>query len=176
MEKYNISFWIAQGLSLVSVIIYVFSWSKKEHKDILKFQVFGNSFNISSLIFLDAYSGMLMSVITFTRNVINIFKDKIEWVKSPFTMYAFMTALVLGIIPVWKGPISLLPCMACLLGTYSVSLSDTIKMKKYMFIACALWIPYNWWVLAYVGAMSNVLVCTSIYYYFKKEERIKKAD
>jgi hypothetical protein len=176
VEKYGISFWIAQFLSMVSLGFFVFSWSQKLRENTLKFQVFGNVLNILIFFILGAYTGMLMSFINLLRNFIYRLKGKREWIEHPLLMYSFMVALVAGSLFSWKGLMTLFPCIACILGTYSISRENTIEMKYFMLAACVLWIPYNIWVEAYVGAFGTVVLCVSIWIFILKEKERNKVN
>ena len=61
----------------------------------------------------------------------------------------------------YVGPISLLPCIACVL--YSCSLwQDNLKITRIVeVISCSLYIIYNIKVLAYVGLVSTIIELVS---------------
>jgi len=162
MEKYGWNFYFAQMLSGMALYFFITGWHKKEHKKILTYQVFSSIFNIAGFLFLNAYSGAILSSITMARNLLFRQREKFYWVQSNKIIFFFMTILMIGTVLTWKGYITLLPATASLFGTYSVSRSNPTEMRKYMLAGVVLWIPYNFYVEAYIASIGSIIMTVSL--------------
>lgn len=152
-------FIFAQILGGIALLILILSFQKNEKQTLLKYQIGSSVFFAAQYLCLQAYSGCLINIACIIRNI--LFR-KYTGKKIPiyYLIFIICIMIVLSLFS-YVGPISLLPCIACVL--YSCSLwQDNLKITRIVeVISCSLYIIYNIKVLAYVGLVSTIIELVS---------------
>ena len=148
-------FILAQILGAIALLILFLSFQKNEKQTLLKYQIGSSIFFAAQYLFLQAYSGCLMNLTCMVRNI--LFR-KYEGKNIPiyFLVLVIFIMIVLSLFS-YVGPISLLPCIACVLYSYGVWQNNLKITRKIEVISCSLYIIYNINVLAYVGLISTLI-------------------
>lgn len=147
-------FIIAQIIGLFALIALVLSFQKNDKKTLLKFQIVSSFLYSIQYLLLNAFSGCFMNIACALRNIVFSHYDK----KIP-KIYLILTIITMTILSAlsYKTPISILPGIACII--YSISLSQpNLKITRIThIISCTLYIIYNIKVVAITG-----LICTIV--------------
>lgn len=148
-------FILAQILGAIALFILVLSFQKNEKQTLLKYQIASSSFFAGQYLFLQAYSGCLINIACIIRNI--LFR-KYDGKKIPlsFLILIIFIMIILSLFS-YVGPISLLPCIACVLYTFSLWQNNLKITRIVEIISCSLYIIYNIKVLAYVGLVSTII-------------------
>ena len=148
-------FIFAQILGAIALFILVLSFQKNEKQSLLKYQIGSSLFFAAQYLCLQAYSGCLINIACIIRNIL-FRKYTGKRIPIYYLLFIICIMIVLSLFS-YVGPISLLPCIACIL--YSCSLwQDNLKVTRIVeVISCSLYIIYNIKVLAYVGLISTII-------------------
>ena len=152
-------FIFAQILGGIALLILILSFQKNEKQTLLKYQIGSSVFFAAQYLCLQAYSGCLINIACIIRNI--LFKNYTgKKIPIYYLIFIICIMIVLSLFS-YVGPISLLPCIACVL--YSCSLwQDNLKITRIVeVISCSLYIIYNIKVLAYVGLFSTIIQLVS---------------
>ena len=148
-------FILAQILGAIALFILVLSFQKNEKQSLLKYQIGSSIFFAAQYLFLQAYSGCLINIACIIRNLL-FRKYTGKQIPIYYLIFVICIMIVLSLFS-YVGPISLLPCIACVL--YSCSLwQNNLKVTRIIeIISCSSYIIYNIYVLAYVGLVSSII-------------------
>ena len=148
-------FILAQILGAIALFILVLSFQKNEKQSLLKYQIGSSLFFAAQYLCLQAYSGCLINIACIIRNIL-FKKYNGKQIPIHYLIFIICIMLVLSLFS-YVGPISLLPCIACIL--YSCSLwQNNLKITRIVEVfSCSLYIIYNIKVLAYVGLASTMI-------------------
>ena len=111
-------FIFAQILGAIALFILVLSFQKNEKQSLLKYQIGSSLFFAAQYLCLQAYSGCLINIACIIRNIL-FKKYNGKQIPIHYLIFIICIMLVLSLFS-YVGPISLLPCIACIL--YSCSL------------------------------------------------------
>lgn len=147
---------VSNVCSLCAMISDSISGTKKNHKQILGFQMISMVFYAIGSIILKDYNVTVQNAVGMCRNVVaikNVKNKVIEW-------GLIILGAVLGIVFNGRGLLGILPVVANL--GYSIAvfeLRQDVKSLKYVFIAnMVIFAIFNGVTSNYVGAISNVVV------------------
>ena len=148
-------FIFAQILGATALFILILSFQKNEKQSLLKYQIGSSIFFAAQYLCLQAYSGCLINIACIIRNIL-FRKYTGKRIPIYYLLFIICIMIVLSLFS-YVEPISLLPCIACIL--YSCSLwQDNLKVTRIVeVISCSLYIIYNIKVLAYVGLISTII-------------------
>ena len=146
----NITFYLAQLIGLIGLIILLLSFQRNSRKDLLKYQIMSSSFFSVQYLILGAMSGFVMNITMCIRNLIF---SKYENVPKRYITIVVIIMTLLSLLS-YDGLISLLPCVGSIMYTISLAKSN-LKITRIMnVITCALYIIYDIKVLAIAGLIS----------------------
>lgn len=152
---------IAQGVGIVAMFFFIFSFQQKNAKNIITWQMIGTLLFTINFFMLGEYLGAILNFIGFSRAVLFLKKDKLHtdsigWLIG-FTLaylgaYA-LTFTVFGTEPTWQN--FLLQCCP-VLGMFFQHLGlrneDPGKIRFFCFFGAVAWLIFNVAVFA-LGAL-----------------------
>ena len=125
-------------------------------KDRIKFieaQSLMNIVYIAGYAFLRGTSGVIVNIVTLTRNIICL-----KWKMTMTIKLIFIFGqIVLGIIFGNSGIIAWLPVIACSIFTLYMDCEDPVKLRTIIIGTQMLFILYDWSVRAYTGFAFDIL-------------------
>ena len=149
------NFIVAQILGLFALFILGYSFQKDNKENLLKLQMISSLLFALQYIFLTAWTGALMNFICIVRNY--IFK-KYEESKTPIGIVCILIVLMIVLSAIsWSGWISILPTLAIILYTISLTQNELKIVRLTEIISCSLFIIYNIKVLAITGLISTII-------------------
>lgn len=173
-------FWVlSQIFIVVSYSLLAITYFKKDRKSILLFGFGSLIATALSYAFLSAWSGFLMSLVAFTRNIIFLIQNKkendtkityIDWIIL-IALYSFS---IVSAIFTYDGFLSLLSVIATMLYTFSVWQKNTKVYKIVGFPVSLLWIIYNIYVKSLFGCICECAILVSAVIGTIKESRKEK--
>ena len=105
-------------------------------------------------LYLNAYSGFFMNFMTLTRNYIySKYKNKVPII---WVLLIILMMVILSLVS-YDGFISILPCLAVVIFTISLTSSNLTTIRIGDIVSCSLFLIYNFYVRAYAGAVATVL-------------------
>ena len=148
-------FIFAQILGATALFILILSFQKNEKQSLLKYQIGSSIFFSAQYLCLQAYSGCLINIACIIRNIL-FRKYTGKRIPIYYLLFIICIMIVLSLFS-YVGPISLLPCIACIL--YSCSLwQNNLNITRIVEVfSCSLYIIYNIKVFAYVGLISTII-------------------
>lgn len=152
----NFLFILAQVISIIGFIFYVFSIQCDNKKKLLTLQLVSNFLYSSSYLMLNAISAFFIGLVSFIRCILfrNVNdKNKKNSVLS-LVILLFLSILV-GIFTV-KSLLDIIPIVISIVYILS-TWQNNMKLIRYSFIFTAiLWIIYNLYVGAYSSLIGNL--------------------
>ena len=100
-----------------------------------------------------------MNIVCVIRNI--VFKKYEERTVPIYFLILIIVVMMILSLFSYTGPISLLPCIACILYSYGVWQNNLKITRITEVISCSLYIIYNIKVLAFVGLISTLIEMTS---------------
>ena len=149
------NFVVAQILGLLALFILGYSFQKNNKENMLKLQMISSFLFALQYVFLTAWTGALMNFICIVRNY--IFK-KYEKSPIPIGIVCILIILIISLSAIsWDGYISILPPIAIILYTISLTQNKLKIVRLTEIISCSLFIIYNIKVLAITGLISTII-------------------
>lgn len=125
-------------------------------KDRIKFieaQSMMNVVYIAGYAFLKGTSGVIVNVVTLTRNIICL-----KWkMTTPIKLVFIIGQIILGIIFGNSGIIAWFPVIACSIFTWYMDCEDAVKLRCVIVGTQMLFMVYDWTVKAYTGFAFDIL-------------------
>ena len=125
-------------------------------KDRIKFieaQSLMNIVYIAGYAFLRGTSGIIVNIVTLTRNIICL-----KWkMTMPIKLIFIFGQIALGIIFGNSGIIAWLPVIACSLFTLYMDCEDPVKLRTIIIATQLMFMLYDWSVRAYTGFAFDIL-------------------
>lgn len=146
---------IAQITSVISWLLLVYSYYKDDIDQLLFIQIISTIFDCLSYLFLNATSGLIVSVLELFKGFgyYKTDKDTLIFILS-LPVYLIMVILT------YDTPFSLFPIIASIIDSFSLT-----KNKKIATIGCIisslLWGLYDFKVLAYTAVVADVILIFS---------------
>ena len=146
----NISFYLAQVIGLIGLIILLISFQKNSRKALLNYQIVSSLLFSVQYIILGAMSGFVMNIMMCLRNLIF---SKFDNVPRKYITIVIIIMLVLSVFS-YEGSISLLPCIGSIIYTISLAKSNITITRVTNVFTCILYIIYDIKFLAIAGLIS----------------------
>ena len=144
---------IGNALCLVAAVIMTLMGMIKDRIKFIKAQSVMNMVYISAYAFLRGTSGVIVNVVTLTRNVICL-----KWkMNTPIKLVFIIGQVILGIIFGTKGLVAWFPVIACSIFTWYMDCEDAIKLRSIIVGTQLMFAFYDWSVKAYTGFVFDIL-------------------
>ena len=148
----------AQLIGLIGLITLVLSFQKNNKNTLLKYQVASSLLFSIQYLLLNASSGFFMNITCAIRNIIfSYYKNNIP---KRYLILTIITMIILSALS-YQEPISILPCIACVIFTISIYQNNLTITRITESISATLFIIYNIKVLAITGLISTLIELSS---------------
>ena len=143
---------IAQIISIIGMLMGVFSYQQKGKARILTFQLIGAALFVIHFFMIDALSGAILNFVAIVRALIFIYEDKIHGDHPAWTIGLTVTYIlsyisvftVFGKEPTAKDLIlEILPVIAMTVTTIAFRYKNDKMLRRVAFISSPLWLIYN---------------------------------
>ncbi len=151
---------VGQLVSIVAMVITVFSFQCKNRSRILLFQIIGNSLFLLSYVFLQAWSAVAMNVIYLVRNTVYLYKHKCKWLDGIWTMLFFCGLCTVTGLFTWSSPRDILTLVGALFGCVALYMTSEKAMLAIKVGDSLCWLVYN--ALAFVTGGIICEVCNLV--------------
>ena len=147
-------FIVAQVFGFIGMVILLVSFQINKKSKLLKLQILSSLMFCLQFLCLNAYSGFYMNLMTLTRNYIySKYKDRV-----PTIWVVLIILMMIGLSLIsYNGFISILPCLAVVIFTVSLTSSNLLVIRIGDIISCSLFLIYNFYVMAYAGVVATIL-------------------
>ena len=142
---------IAHIFAFIAFILYTLSFQFKKRGNILKTQIFANTFYTLEYIMLDAYAGVNNSIFGISRSIIFYIFHKKRKKCPPYVATIFLTLVVIFGFISYTDVYSILPVIISIIFFVALYTEDMKLYRKVAAIASILWIIYTLAVGAYVS-------------------------
>ena len=167
---------IANAIGLVSFIISLIAYHKKEKKNIFKNTMLANTLNLLQYIILNAYSGVATKVIAIIRDLSMVKQEKYKFLKTKKILNLFVLAYIILMFCTYQGILSVFSLLAALIYTVFCWNGDTNTIRFIGILTNILWLIYNIFVKSYVGAMANFISIVSTYIAMYRNRKSKRVE
>ena len=165
----------AQLVGVVAMVLLFLSYQSNKRLGILLFQICISICFIIHYGMLGAWSGLVINVVCFIRNLLFYQRGKYKWSDSVVLPIAICAVEVFLTVIVWRGAVDLLAIAGALLQTTALWMAKPRNTRILMAIASPIWIVYDVFVGSYIGIVVEIVTLTSllisaIRYDFKKKK------
>ena len=155
-------FILSQVLGVVALITAILSVQLKEKTKLLFLQIIENTAKILALAFVGGMSGAYSETVGLLRKIWFFYTSKNKKLNKMGSLVLFsLLAVVVGFL-VWEGPITLLPIIAVILGTFGLWQENIFVLRYIAIIASVLYAVYAILVGAYTNALSETFMIVSV--------------
>lgn len=169
---------IAHIFAFIAFILYTLSFQFKKRGNVLKTQIFANTFYTLEYIMLDAYAGVNNSLFGIARSIIFYVFHKKRKKCPPYIATIFLTLVVIFGFISYTDVYSILPVIISIIFFVALYTEDMKLYRKVAAIASILWIIYNIAVGAWVSVFDYTIELISsliaIYRFDIKKKTIKE--
>ncbi|MBR1417330.1 MAG: YgjV family protein [Bacilli bacterium] len=152
MDGNIITIIIAQIFGIISWILLLYSYTKKDINKLLFIQILVCIFDILSYFLLGADAGLLICIVELVKNILYYKTDKDDLI---FKISIFVYLLI-GLLTIKEWYASL-PVIACILDSFGTSKNSKIA-NICSIISNSLWAVYDILILSYIGAINDIVV------------------
>lgn len=139
----NMNYVMSQVFVIFAVLTLGFSYLTKDKKNIMILVTMTSLFYGAEYLFLGAFSGVAVNIISIIRNIWFYINAKNNKKNSVGTFAILSVALIILGIMTYENVFSIIPIVATILFTYSVW-QDNNKVYRYMSVPMSvMWILYN---------------------------------
>lgn len=152
---------IAQFIGVIAMTLGIIAYQWNNRKKILFMQLISSIFWSLQFLVLGAYTGMILNVIGVLRCIVFAYKDK-RWAANKIWVAVFVVASLVSGISTWENAWSLLPVMGMVMSTFSSWMTNPKILRRLSLPGSVCWFIYNIPSHAYVGALNEIFVTSSI--------------
>ncbi len=174
----TISYILSQIFIILNYVFLIITYQSKNRKSILMFNFGALAATGISYIFLYAYSGLAMVIVSIIRNIIFIVDEKKNGMqeKNSFKDYIILAILyaisIVSAIYTYNGFLSMMSVTATMLYTYSVWQKNTKTYKVLGIPISIMWLIYNIYIFSIFGIILElVLEISAIVGYIKEVKK-----
>ena len=155
--------YVAQGVGLVAVALFVASYQIKKRRGIILCNAVSRALYIIQYILLFAFEGAVLDVLGLISSVLAEKKDSSFLKKYRIPVLILINgAIVAAGILLYRNVFSLFPMIGVLLHTGAFWISDEKRIRLMSFFGSPFWLVYNLSSLAFGSAFGDVMSMVSI--------------
>ena len=151
-----------QLIGFVGVAFFIISYQIKSNRALFLFQLIGCLIFCTQFFIMGAYTGALSLVVNIVRNLLLLKVNDWPWVKSKYTLAAFLIVLVVITVFTWAGPISLLPFISVAVTTIGYWTNNAQKIRLSQMIGSPTVLVYDFLIRSWGGVLNETIVIASI--------------
>lgn len=149
-------YYLAQGLELIALILWIIGIVLKDKKNILLYQSTANLIRSVEYSILSAIGAASMNFCSFIRTMVYYLFAKKKKPVPIYVLFIFVALVLLIGFLTCNSLFSLIPVIITLMYTYSLA-QDNQLITRIIYIICAcFWIYYNVIVGAHLGIVGNI--------------------
>lgn len=172
----SISYILSQIFIILNYIFLIITYQLKDRKKIIFFNIASLTSAGLSYIFLSAYTGLAMVIVSIIRNIIFIFNSNQNKTtkKDLYILISIYLLIIILAIFTYDGLWSLMSVLATIIYTYSVWQKNT-KVYKWLGIPVSLcWLSYNIYIASIFGIVLESILMSSAIIGLIRETRSEK--
>lgn len=148
---------LIQFLGFLAITSWLIGTQAKNKKGILFSQIVSSTFYCIQYIFLKAYTGAIIDVITIFRNILFYFEEKKNKNMPKKFLIIFAIIIILTSIFSSNNIFCILIIIASLLYLFALWIKNLFHTRLLCIIAAICWCIYNFLVGAYINCFGNIL-------------------
>lgn len=173
----TLSFWIAQAFGGIAVALNIIAMQINNKKKVLLLCVLSNLFYTFNFIFLGALSGAIICFIAAIETYINYRFSKKNKELPYWIINSYILITIIFGLCIYTDIYDLIPISTAFLYIAAICIKRESAIRVFTLIEMALWIYYDFMVLAYLAGVSDLLIVASsaigIFKYDLKFEKLK---
>lgn len=143
-------------LGYTAILCSVLSFQQKTQRRIAILQGTSNLFWMTHMFLLSALAGGLLNLVGLLRGILFSLREKHAWARKKI-WYFVLLSLIAGVtVFSWisgDGPKALLPAVAMVITTFSLSLEDPAKVRLLSSLSSPPWIVYS----VFAGSIPSIV-------------------
>jgi len=156
-----LSFWFAQGLSVVATIIVFISFQIKNKNVLLLLNVAVNALICAGLFLLEAYLGAAATAVAIVRGFLFFKMEKRPKWYAYFSLALVVALVIVSVIFTYENYFSLLMLAAIFALTYGFWQKNAVFIRVASICASTVFIVYNVFKLAYATIVLESMIILS---------------
>ena len=154
-------FYLAQGISVIALILAVISMQCKNKKIIMLLQFPSNILYSISNFLLGAIAGGITVLFASIRSFTIVLFENKKMQYSIWLYLFFQLAIIITSGIVWAGPMTLLSMMAGLIYNHGFCLEREVRLRYFVIGAAIMNIIYNILYAGYINALIELITLIS---------------
>ncbi len=169
--------YIANGIGIVAVILFVLSYQMKRRRSIILCNVLSRGLYVLQYLLLGAFSGAVLDILGMGVSLLAQKKDASFLKKHLPAVIVSADLVVLGVgLLLYENVFSLLPILGVLLHTGAFWMTREKHIRRISFFGSPFWLAYNLYSRAYGSAVGDVITMVSIGVAMVRYDILKKAE
>lgn len=152
---------MTQAAGILAMLLLIASYQINDRKKILIMQICISICWAVHYGMLGAFSGAVINVICFLRNILFYDKQK-KWAQTIVSPVIVCAAEIIAMIMTWSGIIDVLALIGALLQTTAIWMNSPRNIRILMLTASPMWMVYDYFNGSYPGMITEVGVMLSI--------------
>ena len=175
---------ITQTIGFIAIAVNILAVQFNSHAKIVTMRTIGSILFGIQYIMLSAYTGVVMEVIGWIRNIVFIYLVKIGKSTKPWIIFFSIITFILGgstIILTWNNAInairwtdnvafattlmvgiSVLSIIAKILSTVAYGIKEPHKIRMLNIPTCSCWLVYNFVAFSIAGVINEIMTLCSV--------------
>lgn len=154
---------IVQGIGLLAVVCFIFSFQIKSNKALFICQMTGSALFCLQYLLLGALTGCVNYLAAIIRNLMLSNIEKYPMLRWKGWTYIFSAIAVIIMIFTWQGPASILPTLAFVVGTFAMWTDNAQKIRFFNLICISpSYLAYGIYAGSIGAIINELFILTSI--------------
>ncbi|MDO4746012.1 MAG: YgjV family protein [Bacillota bacterium] len=154
---------IVQAIGLLGVVCFIFSFQIKSNKALFLFQMAGSALFCFQYLLMGALSGCGNYLLAIIRNIMLAKMDKYEVLRWKGWKYIFSVISLVILVFTWQGPLSLLPTIALIAGSFGLWTDNAQKIRLCNLVAVSpAYLIYGIFAGSIGAVLNEIFVLSSI--------------
>ncbi|MBO5203228.1 MAG: YgjV family protein [Clostridia bacterium] len=166
---------IGEVIGFVAAVTGFFIFQQKKRKNILRVKFICDILWTAHFLFLGAYSGMAISAVGCTRDMI-FYKKGEEQKRNKAWLFVFLTVNIISVFLSWKSIWSICSLISGILATIAFWNRYPMRIKIFSFIVCISQMTYGIAIGSYAVMLNETIAITSILVFFIRYFKSKKGE
>ena len=179
----TLSYILSQVFTILAYACFGLSFLVRERKKIVAVNFVGVLFNAVAFVFLSAWTGLAMSIISSLRSIYSMITEKDGKTKVGYSardyivLAAVLLATILVSIPTFDGWYCIVPVIGSLIYNYSIWQKNPTVFKALGIPVSLLWVIYNFFIGSFFGViLEGILLISSSFGLVTALKASKKAQ
>ena len=159
----------ANVFGFMALIMSVYMYQANNKSTLFLRQIIYTIFMLIEFILLNAYTALIVSLISFLRAIVFYYSDKENKKVSNYFILLIIILFLVTLLFTYKNIFSLIPVFIGISYTLSLQIKNVNQIKKICLLLSILWIIYYIVIKGYISIITRIIDIIAIFYSLKKD-------